>query len=282
MERSISFRKLFASLFVVTCISVAAIAQTAPVKSDKDKARDEAFIKADIDGNAAFANKDYESAIKIYKAAYANDSSHAAAPLALMKVAAVHIQRGTESYNKGVAAKDAALTEAGKADLREAAFMAERAFIGAKTHKYVDGGLAQIMAIRVLALRLVAIKVDINRAPAAVAAYDEYLITETDSTKLLQARLELGKLLFDTGDAARARAAYEKAWIASPRNVDALFGLGSTLYFSAAESGDKVALQKAANLLNSFLGLASANDSRRNEANYILDEIKKSYNIVPK
>ena len=270
-------------LFLAVSLSGALFAQTAkPADNEKINAENAAIEKAFNDGNAAFSKKDYDGAIAIYDAAIKADPTHPGVTSLLVNKASAQLQRGIEIYNASIAAKDNGMRERGKQYFRDAADSSEKAVALAKSLNLTPQQLYPILVTRKGVMRFAATKAEPDRMDAAVAAYNDYLAVETDPAKKVQAHLEMGQMLIDSGQGAAAEHEYETVLASSPKNSDAVFGLGNSLFLIASEHDDKVALQKAANAFKTFLSLAPANDARRGDATMMLDNLKLMFGVVPK
>lgn len=281
-------KKYFAIGFIAACASGVVFGQQTNPKdpaavaaeNKQIEAENAAVKKAFDDAAAAIARNDRDAAIKTYDAAAKTYPTHPAIPTFLANKAALQTQMGIEAYNASIG-KPGTGYDYAKQLFRNAAETSDKAVALAKSLK-LEKGIEHIYATRARALRLVVTKVDPAELETAVKANSEYLAIETDRDNQMTARLQFAEMLVTAGDNARAKSEYEKAYLASPLNLGALFGYGVTLYFTGAESNDKAALQKSATLLRNFITRAAPNDPKRSEAQAVLDELKSSYNIVPK
>lgn len=119
-------------------------AEEIAAKNKQIDAQNTAMQKALTDGAAAFAKKDYTAAIDIFQKAYSADPTHPTAPLLLMNIAMVQLQRSIGTFNTGAKSADEAAMSSSKADLINAEEKINSAQILAGKNKYPAEQMAKI------------------------------------------------------------------------------------------------------------------------------------------
>ena len=234
-------------------------------------------------GNVALNAKNYDEAIKQYDIGLAADPEQAA--LLTNKSAALKA-RGVDKYNAGIKNKDAAATEAAKADFKAAAeagntaadlLKKEPAATDPTEQKQQEANKYAAFSVRAEAMRLFVTKTDPTQADAGAAAFQDYIAVETDPAKKSRAQLDLAQMLLDAGSGDKAYAEYQKILAANPDDVDANLGAGLALF----STGDKGKYQDAANYLQHFVDKAPDTHKFKNDAKDILAELKSTENVTP-
>jgi len=234
-------------------------------------------------GNVALNAKNYDEAIKQYDIGLAADPEQAA--LLTNKSAALKA-RGVDKYNAGIKNKDAAATEAAKADFKAAAeagnaaadlLKKEPAATDPTEQKQQEANKYAAFSVRAEAMRLFVTKTDPTQADAGAAAFQDYITVETDPAKKSRAQLDLAQMLLDAGSGDKAYAEYQKILAANPDDVDANLGAGLALF----STGDKGKYQDAANYLQHFVDKAPDTHKFKNDAKDILAELKSTENVTP-
>src|SRR3989441_1914261 len=234
-------------------------------------------------GNVALNAKNYDEAIKQYDIGLAADPEQAA--LLTNKSAALKA-RGVDKYNAGIKDKDAAATEAAKADFKAAAEAAnaaadllkkEPAATDPTDQKRQEANKYAAFSVRAESMRLFVTKADPTQADAGAAAFQDYISVETDPARKSRAQLDLAQMLLDAGSGDKAYAEYQKILAANPDDVDANLGAGLALF----SIGDKAKYQDAANYLQHFVDKAPDTHKFKNDAKAILAELKSTENVTP-
>ena len=234
-------------------------------------------------GNVALNAKNYDEAIKQYDIGLAADPEQAA--LLTNKAAALKA-RGVDKYNAGIKNKDAAATEAAKADFKAAAEAAnaaadllkkEPAATDPTQQKQQEANKYAAFSVRAESMRLFVTKADPTQADAGAAAFQDYISVETDPARKSRAQLDLAQMLLDAGSGDKAYAEYQKILAANPDDVDANLGAGLALF----SIGDKAKYQDAANYLQHFVDKAPDTHKFKNDAKAILAELKSTENVTP-
>ena len=133
------------------------------------------------------------------------------------------------------------------------------------------------MSVRAEAMRLYVTKGDPSQVDAGIAAYQDYMTTETDPVKKSRAQLDLAQMLLDAGAGDKAYAEFQKILTEKPDDPDANLGAGLSLF----STGDKAKYQEAANYLQRFVDKAPDTHKFKNDAKAILTELKNTENVVP-
>jgi tetratricopeptide (TPR) repeat protein len=252
-------------------------------KNKKIEASNQVVTDSFKAGNVALNAKNYDEAIKQYDIGLAADPEQAA--LLTNKAAALKA-RGVDKYNAGIKDKDAAATEAAKADFKAAAEAANAAADLLKKEppatdptdqKRQEANKYAAFSVRAEAMRLFVTKTDPTQADAGAAAFQDYISVETDPAKKSRAQLDLAQMLLDAGSGDKAYAEYQKILAANPDDVDANLGAGLALF----SIGDKGKYQDAANYLQHFVDKAPDTHKFKNDAKAILAELKSTENVTP-
>jgi tetratricopeptide (TPR) repeat protein len=238
-------------------------------------------------GNAALTANNYEEAVRQYDLGLAADPEQAA--LLTNKAAALKAL-GVKKYNEAIQSKDeagkAAAIDAAKAEFKNAAETADKAFELIKKEPAVTDPTDQkrheankyaALNVRAEAYRLYVSKGDGTKADAGVVAYNDYLAVETDAAKKSKAQLDLAQMLLDAGAGDKALVEYQKILAATPNDPDANLGAGLALY----ATGDKTKYQEAANYFQKFVDTAPDSHKFKNDAKDILANLKNTENVVP-
>jgi tetratricopeptide (TPR) repeat protein len=241
-------------------------------------------------GNDFLAAKNYDAAIAQYDEGIAIDPTHPGQPVLLTNKSIALVNRGIQRYNESSKASD----EAAKASGREAAVKDWREAVTAAT-KAVDFLKAEAaptdpttlqgynkskylaLLARADAYRLLVSKGDPAQADAGLAAYQEYLATETDPAKKLKGQVEAAEMLRTSGAWEKALAEFKKILEVDPNNVDALRGAGLSLFLSTNKSD----YQEAANFLQRFVDKAPDTHPEKASAKEALDFLKTQENVKP-
>jgi hypothetical protein len=198
-------------------------------------------------------------------------------------------RRGVDRFNAAIKATDNdAKTQgldAAKKDWAEAADNATKAVTLVKAAAPPDAanqaGFEQnkkaAISTRALALRLVATKVDQSKAAEALAAYQEYMDSETDPAKKAKIKAEALQTLFDAGATDLATAEAQKVLAENPDDIDANRIMGLALF----ASGDKTKFQQAANYLQRYVDKAPDTDPLKQSAKESLEYLKTAENVKP-
>lgn len=243
-------------------------------------------------GNVALNAKNYDEAIKQYDVGLAADPEQAA--LLTNKAAALKA-RGVDKYNASIKNKDAAATEAAKADFKAAAEAAnaaadllkkEPAATDPTEQKQQEANKYAAFSVRAEAMRLFVTKTDSTQADAGAAAFQDYISVETDPAKKARAQLDLAQMLFDANAYDKAKVEYEKILAEKPDDPDALANMGLILFnFGATKEAEgkkdeaKAQYQLAANYLQKFVEKAPDGHKFKEDAKAVLAELKNQQNV---
>jgi tetratricopeptide (TPR) repeat protein len=216
-----------------------------------------------LEGNQALARKDYSEAIRLYDEGLA--AAPQTAPLLVNKAVALKA-RGVESYNSAIgfirdqARKQTTMNSARK-DFIDAADAATKAVEMIKIEpipadendqRRQTGNRYSALSIRAEAMRLLVTIVEPSQATAALTAFQEYIDVEDDPSKRSKAELDAARMLLDSKNSDLAIEQYRQILVRDPNDIDALAGLGLSLY----QSGDKKRFPEAAGYLQRFMAQA--------------------------
>jgi len=232
------------------------------------------------EGNLALVRKDYDEAIKLFDEGLA---AFPPEPSLLINKAAALKARGVESYNSAINIRDedtkrARMTSARK-DFREAADAATRAVEIIKNQTISSdqndkrrqlANKYAALTVRAEAMRLFVSIVDASQAAAGLAAFQDYIDAEDDPTKRSKAELDAARMLLDSKNTNLAVEQYRRILVRDPNDVDALLGLGLSLY----QSGDKNRFLEAGGYLKRFMEQAPENHPMKAEVAEVLRKLE--------
>lgn len=258
-------------------------AQVTPPQPPKVETVDALIERKFREGNQAIHSRNYDQAITSYDEALAVASARPEAMVALLSNKSFALlNRGVQKYNdapKLGVTKQSATTDQGFRDFRESAEAASRAveIINAqavgrneverasqKTNKYFA------LHARADAMRLLVSLVDPSQAAAGLAAFQEYIDAEDDPVKKSSAELKAGNMLLQAKQTKLASEVYRRILVSDPKNPEAVFGYGMSLY----QSGERNRFPEAAVYLQAFVDQAFAEDPLRQIAAEALNKIK--------
>jgi len=237
-------------------------------------------------GNPDLAIQKYTLAITQYDEGLAADAEQ---PAILTNKAVALKGRGVERFNANVKVQNAggvANLDPAKKDFQAAADAASKAVALLKGQvvptdptelQRYNGNKYAAMLTRAESLRLVASKVDPKQSVAATTAFKEYIAVETDPAKKDKAQLDLAQTLLDAGENEKALMEFKAILTNHPDSVEANFGAGFAAY-----NLDKTRHQEAANYLQRFVDLAPNSNPHKDEAKFVLEDLKGSENITPR
>lgn len=233
-------------------------------------------------GNDAYAAKRYDEAIARYDEGILADPEQSVFP---RNKAVALMARATPKYNASHKAKDEAGKESARADLKAAVASAEKAVTNFRANKSKAAGAAAgaapgakgadelgYLTDRAEAYRLAFLTLTPVDNDAATKAIGEYVEMESDSTKKNKAQALLGEAYFQAGKIDESVAKYREILAANPGNTEAMRGLGISLAAKGAE--DPNMLPEAIKSLEQFVAKAPAEDTRKQEAAQMVEELK--------
>ncbi len=203
--------------------------------------------KAQVEGNKAFNDKNYDLAIASYdEGINADPDFEGSAPVLLNNKASALIRRAIDKYNaavKGDPSSKAAALELVKKDLSDSITASNKSLQILKTATSTDAKVQKAYSAEKSQAyqntidgysKILSMNVDTTKGTEALTALDEYMAIETDAAKKSQWQLILADALRLAGDAPNAIIAYRKVLETSPENPDALAGLGLSLFSAGA------------------------------------------------
>ncbi|CAN5322312.1 hypothetical protein BH20ACI2_BH20ACI2_11280 [soil metagenome] len=272
--------------------------KVAEVKAKNEKAEkvNEIVNRVVKEGEAAFKAKNWELAIvKFDEGANADPEFVGSAPVFLMNKGLALTERAIENHNKAVRLTDptekAALGQQIKSDLVGSVNSFQRGWnvlTKAQASDIPDKGSYDLAKVNTLRSAAVAFRravemqrVDPSLIDAAKILLPEYVNTETDAERKLQARLTLADLYRIAEDRENAVVAYKKVLETSPDNPDALAYAGIVLVdLGWLKDNDKELSQEGANYLQKFVSIAPDSHALKSGAVEYLN-ILKEQSIIP-
>lgn len=246
-------------------------------------------------GNNAFKEKNFDLAIvKFDEGIAAAPNYEGSAPPMLNKKAEALDNRATNNYNQSTKADTAtklAALETVKKDLQAALDSTNRSLeILAKAPATTDADEQKkrttnkfnAMKARNETYRLMGrTGVDRSKAKEASAAFAEYFAVETDPKSKAAAQLTLAQVLQDSNEFEQAIAEFQKVLEADPNNIDALDGIGLSLFTVGYTNNDKAKYQEAANYLQRFVDLAPDTNIYKADAKATIESLKNEQSVAP-
>lgn len=238
-------------------------------KNAKIQAGDETAKKANEEGRAALNAKNYDLAISKFNEGVAAVPDYVGSTPVLLngKLAALRL-RGYESYREGASNSDVAARKAKYAtankDFDEALAAYEQAMAiikaapapaDANEQKARENLTLSLLTNAMETHRLKIVSgIDSSKMEQAAAVVEAYIAAEPDATKKAPARQTLGDMYRAAGDFDKAVAAYRSVLETSPDNMDAMAGLGLSLFAQGASTDpqNKEMLQEGLNYLQRF------------------------------
>lgn len=245
-------------------------------------------------GNEALNAKKYDDAIAQFNEGLTADPEHPGIPSLLTNKSVALKARGIERYNASIRLPDDAAKKTGidaaKKDWQEAAEAASKAVTLLKAQPASPetqapagqkSNLYYALVARADAMKFFVGKVDATQVDQGMAAFQEYIPTETDPVKKVRAEHDAAQMLFDANAFERALAEYQKILVANPDDLEALLRSGQALFNIGAINSDKAKYQEAANFLARFVEKAPDTDVLKADAKAILEALKDQENVKP-
>jgi len=268
----------------------------AKYEEDKKKADDVNKIVGESlkAGEVAFKSKDYSGAIAKFDEGVAADPDfEGTAPVLLNYKGVAQKSRAFEAYDRATKAD----AETKKAELEKAKvdfaasiesfdrglkIIADAKPEDATVKANLEKVKLNILTNEIESYRLIVrTKADVTRAKDAIAAFDQYFAAETDMVKKTKARLDLGDMLRETGEAEPAIAAYRAVLETSPDNPDALAGLGLSLFNVGVVEDSKPKMQEGLNIMQKFADTAPDTHPLKVSVKEAVDYLKTEQKLAP-
>lgn len=245
------------------------------------------------DGSSAFDAKNYDLAIAKFDEGYNADPEYAgSAPILLNNKALALRLRGFDAYKQSTtdAANKAALMEKAKKDFTDAADAGQKGLTILKGATTTDANLQKEYAaskyntltnlVEVYRLMILT-KADTTKSKEAMAVYQEYFEVEPDAAKKAKAQLQIGDIMREAGDSENAIIAYKKVLETTPDNVDAMAGLGLSLFSAGVGANDKTQMQEGLNYMQKFADTAPASHPLKSSVKDAVDYLKTEQKLAP-
>ncbi|MGI9036291.1 MAG: hypothetical protein ACR2GD_09665, partial [Pyrinomonadaceae bacterium] len=196
--------------------------------------------------------------------------------------------RGFSSYKKAAtdAANRASLMEAAKKDFTDSAaayqqtlnLVANAPATDANAQKSKATARAGIVESYRL---LVGTHADQTKTKELGAAALEYSTAETDAASKAKTLVLVADTLRVAGDSADAVPLYRKVLETEPNNVDAMGGLGLSLFDLGVSSDNKEQKQEGLNLMEKFTQAAPENNPMKADIKNAVDYLKNTEKLTP-
>lgn len=270
--------------------------QKAKYEEEKKKADNiNRIVNASLkDGEAAFKAKDYSTAVSKFDEGIDADPEFEGTAPVLLNYKGVSLKsRGFEAYERSTKMEG----EAKKAELEKARIDFDgsikafdqglKVIAGATvTDPAAQANLAKvkqsILTNLVESYRLIVrTKADTSKAKDAMAAYDQYFEVETDAARKTKARLDLGDMLREAGEAEPSIVAYRAVLEVAPDNPDALAGLGLSLFNVGVIEDDKAKMQEGLNIMQKFADSAPDTHPMKLSVKQAVEYLKTEQKLAP-
>jgi tetratricopeptide (TPR) repeat protein len=250
--------------------------------------------KALEEGNAAFNAKQYDVAIAKYTEGINADPDFVgSAPVLLNNRGLIHKLRAVDTFNKSIKLaepeKSAGMAKT-KEDLERALDSYQKSWTVIKNAPAADiQSPATLEKTKYDALfgltetyrLLVVTKSDPSKGADAKEAFDAYLAIESDPVKKAKAQLAYGDIMREVGDSDKAIAAYRVVLQNSPDNLDAMAGLGLSLFNSGVIASDKAQMQEGLNFMQKFADAAPDTHPLKSSVREAVDYLKNTEKLAP-
>ena len=263
-------------------------------KNEDIKNKNTVIQKSLDEGNAAFKAKDYNTAIAKYTEGVNADPEYVgSAPILLNNRAVVLRLRATDTYNSSVKAADPQKSEGlakTKQDLEDSLDSYKKSWTilknapaneipNAANHersKYdALSGMTEVYRL------LVITKSDLAKSAEAKEAFDAYFAIETDAAKKAKTQLAYADMMRETGNSEEAIAGYRLVLQNTPDNMDALAGLGLSLFNQGVIANDKAQLQEGLNYMQKFAETAPDTHPLKASVKDAVDYLKSQEKLTP-
>lgn len=272
-------------------------------KNEKAKASNEVLNRVLKEGNAAYKEgndaynaKNYDTAITKFGEASAKfeEGFQAApdfigsAPVMLNNKGNSLRLRGFSSYKKASVdmANKAALMEAAKKDFNDAIATYQKvpaivATAPATDAKAQEGNLVALAGLAETYRVLVGTRADTTKTKELAEAANNYLAVETVPATRTKNLLMIADTLRLGGNTADAVPLYRKVLEVEPNNVDAVGGLGLSLYSEGAINDNKDQKQEGLNFMKKFIDSAPDTHAEKQNIKAAYDDLVTREKLTP-
>ncbi|MEJ7849644.1 MAG: carboxypeptidase-like regulatory domain-containing protein [Pyrinomonadaceae bacterium] len=272
--------------------------QKAEIEARNKKAGDTNKIVNAVlkEGSDAYNAKNYDLAIAKFDEGYSADPDfEGSAPILLSNKGLALRERGVAAVvqsSSGDAAAKAAAREKAKADFTAAIIAFEKGLEvlkkappgDAKAQAGMARDKASILSNYVILHGLMArLQVDAAKMQEPIPVLDQYLAVETDPKKKITTVNNWAGYMNGAGEAKNAVHAYRLVLKESPEDIDAIAGIGLSL-FSAGEMADpkdKAQIQEGLNYMQKFVDTAPETHALKASIKETIENIKAEQNIKP-
>ncbi|HEY0426478.1 MAG TPA: hypothetical protein VGC76_01605 [Pyrinomonadaceae bacterium] len=255
--------------------------------TDQKNTLREAALK---EGVAALTAKDYDTAVAKFDEGYKVDTEFVgSAPVFLTAKAKSLSNRGVERFNKAnkltdPTAKVEALNSVTK-DFSDAVDAFNTSWTILKNapatsipdqKNYEINKSEALNGLKNLVFYMIATeRVDSTKTATIKALLQEYMNIEPDAAAKVKAQISLADIYRLSADSDNAIGEYRKALEMSPDNVDALAGLGLSLFNSGEVSGNVAQKQEGLNFMQRFIDVAPDNHKYKADIVGLIDYLKQ-------
>lgn len=258
-------------------------------KNEKAKASNEIINRALKEGNEAYGAQNYDVAIAKFDEGYqAAPDFLGSAPVFLNNKGNTLRIRGYNSYKKSAtdAANKAALMESAKKDFNDA-IAAYQLTLGvvakapatdtsAQKNKVIaQGGIVESYRL------LIGSHADQTKTKELAAAANDYAGAEVDVAAKSKTLVLTADTLRTAGDSTDAVPVYRKVLETDPNNIDALGGLGLSLFDMGVSSDNKDQKQEGLNLMKKFAETAPETHPLKADIKGAVDYLVNTEKLTP-
>jgi tetratricopeptide (TPR) repeat protein len=264
-------------------------------KNEKIKNADAIARSSFEEGNAAFKSGNYDLAIEKYSQGITAVPDFIGSTPALLNNRAsaltARAKKGYQAAKTGDEATKAAAAEKAKSDFGQAIESYKRSIEILASAPADKAGSAEVVAAKLFAMSgLVDVYsaigfsgVDPARLSEAAPALDAYVAAETDEVKKMKVLLSFSDNMRNAGDMKNAIHGYRKYIEKRPDDVDALAGLGLSLFNEgvSASPENKEEEQEGLNLLNKFVTTAPDTHPLKGSVKDAIDYLQNTAKLAP-
>lgn len=245
------------------------------------------------EGAAAFEAKNYDLAVAKFDEGYKADPEFAgSAPIMLTNKGKALIERGKAAYRQGMQgdseAKKAAREKA-QPDLIEAGESFDKAIVILEKAGGDPAAQAGFTRSKVDALKnyvevkavMAKMQLDPSTYADAGSILDKYFAAEADEAKKLGIVMAWSNTMREAGQTKMALQGYRILMEKTPENLDAIAGMGLSLYGEGVANGDKAQMQEGMNLMQKFADTAPETHPLKASVKQALDYLKTEEKMAP-
>jgi tetratricopeptide (TPR) repeat protein len=246
-------------------------------------------------GNEAFEAKNYDVAVVKYQEGIAADPEYlGSVPIFLSNMGLAHTNRAVATYNANARSTDTAVKNEAMKRVQDDLGAAAAAFFRSWTMLKNPAGEA-LSAAQVKEQRDKAIsgareayrlmveteRVDPAQTDNARSFLNDIADAETDATAKAAAKTMIGDLYRVAGNSEDSIAAYREALKLDSKSINAMAGLGLSLFAEGAGTEDRAMMQEGLNYMQAFVDTAPDNHKLKASVIEAIDYLKTAEKLSP-